>query len=92
MEERKKKMLFKCQSKLARRQLKGKKEYIKSEFTNDEMLEYVQRLYMHEGVASIVENIEEPHDTCIDIEDINKGSENIATSELFKWTIPYTCH
>ena len=38
-------------------QLNGKKEDIKGEFINEETLEYVQRLYMHEGVAPTVENI-----------------------------------
>ena len=41
-------------------QLNGKKEDIKGEFTNEEMLEYVQSLYMHEGVSPMVENIETP--------------------------------
>ena len=50
MQERKVKWLFKLQRSLAWRQLNGKKEDIKGEFTNEEMLEYVQRLYMHEGV------------------------------------------
>ena len=39
------------------------------------MLEYVQSLYMHEGVAPMVENIETPCNTCIDIEDANKGKK-----------------
>ena len=58
MQERKKKMLFKLLQRLAWRQLNGKMEDIKGECTNEEMLEYVQSLYMHEGVAPMVENIE----------------------------------
>ena len=58
MQERKKKRLFKLQPSLAWKQLRGKKEDIKGEFTNEEMLEYVQSLYMHEGVAPMVENIQ----------------------------------
>ena len=49
MQERKKKRLFKLQSSLGWRQLNRTKEEIKGEFT------YVQCLYMHEGVASMVE-------------------------------------
>ena len=41
---------------------------IKGEFTNEEMLEYLQRLYMHEGMTPTFENIETPCITCIDIE------------------------
>ena len=51
-------MLFKLLQRLAWRQLNGKMEDIKGEFTNEEMLEYVQCLYMHEGVAPMVENIQ----------------------------------
>ena len=47
----KKKRLFKLQPSLAWKQLRGKKEDIKCEFTNEEMIENVQSLYMHEGVA-----------------------------------------
>ena len=50
MQERKKKRFFKLEPSLAWRQINDKKEDIKGEFTNEEMLEYVQRLYMHEGV------------------------------------------
>ena len=49
-------MVFALQPSLARRQLNGKKEDIKGEFTNEEMVEYVQSLYVH-GVAPLVENI-----------------------------------
>ena len=57
---------------------------------------------MHEGVAPMVENIETPCKTCIDLENINKGTEKIAngkaidvtliTNELLKWTMPSTHH
>ena len=66
------------------------------------MLEYVQSLYMHEGVAPMVENIETPCNTCIDLEDVNKGTKKMAngkvadvtfiTSELLKWTMSSTHH
>ena len=56
-------------------ELEGKKEGIKGEFTNDELLEFVQRLYVHEGVALMVENIETPHYTCINIKEVNKVSK-----------------
>ena len=46
MQERKNKRFFNLQPSLAWRQLNGKKEDIKGEFTNEEMLEYVQRLCM----------------------------------------------
>ena len=42
---------------------------------------------MHEGVASIVENIEEPHDTCIDIEYVNKGTKKMAKSKATDVTL-----
>ena len=66
------------------------------------MLDYVQRLYMHEGVAPMVEKIETPCPTCIDIDDVNKGIKKMAngkavdatyvSSELLKWTMPHTRH
>ena len=50
----------------------------------------------------MVENIEIPCNTCIDIEDVNKGTKKMAngkvanvtvfTIELLKWTMPCTCH
>ena len=40
---------------------------MKGKFTNLEMLEYVQSLYMHEGVTPMVGNIETPSNTCIDL-------------------------
>ena len=74
-------MLFKLLQRLAWRQLNGKMEDIKGEFTNEEMLEYVQSLYMHEGVAPMVENIETPCNTCIDLEDVNKGAKKMANGK-----------
>ena len=50
----------------------------KGEFTNDEMLEYVQRLYMREGMAPMVENIETPCNTCIDIDSFNNETKELA--------------
>ena len=48
----------------------------------------------------MVENIETPCNTCIDLEDVNKGTKKMAngkvvdvtliTSELLKWTMPST--
>ena len=67
--------------------MEGKKEDIKGESTSDGMLEYVQRLYMHEGVAPIVQNIESPHDTCIDIEYVNKGTKKMAKSKVTDVTL-----
>ena len=55
MQEMKKKNLNTLKPKLAWGQLKGKKEDVKGQFTNEGMLDYVQRLYMHEGVALMVE-------------------------------------
>ena len=40
---------------LAWRQLNGKKKNIKDAFTDEEMLEYVQSVYMHEEVSPMVE-------------------------------------
>ena len=99
---KKKKNLFKLKPKLAWGQLKGKKDDVKGHFTNEEMLDYVQRLYMHEGVAPMVEEIETPCTTCIDIDDVNKGIKKMVSgkaadatyisSELLKWTMPHTRH
>ena len=38
----------------------GKKEYIKGEFTNEEMREYLQMIYIYEGAPPMVENIKTP--------------------------------
>ena len=54
MQERKKKMMFNLQPKLACTQLNVKKDDIKADDTSEEMLEYVQRLYIHEQVAPIM--------------------------------------
>ena len=62
---------FKLKPKLAMGELKGKKEDVKGHFTNKEMLDYVQRLYMHDYVAPMVENIETPCTKCIDIDDVH---------------------
>ena len=35
-------------------------------------------LYKHERVDLIVENIETPCNTCIDLEDVNKGTKKMA--------------
>ena len=50
----------------------------------------------------MVENIQTPCNTCIDLEDVNKGTKKMAngkvvdvtliTSELLKWKMPSTCH
>ena len=47
--------MFNLQPSLAWKQLNGNKEDIKGEFTNEEMLEYVQSLYVHEGVVLMVD-------------------------------------
>ena len=36
---------------------------------------------MHEGVAPMVENIETPCNTCIDLEDVNKGAKKMANGK-----------
>ena len=100
MQERKKANMFRLKPKLAWGQLKGKKVDVKGDFTNKEMQEYVQKLYMHDGIAPMVENIDVPTVTCVNLEDVNKGTKKMAsgkvadvtslTSELFKWTGPHT--
>ena len=45
------------------------------------MLDYVQMIYMHEGVAPIVEKIETPCTTCIDIDDVNKEIKKMASGK-----------
>ena len=100
MQERNKKILFKLQPSVAWRQLNGKKEDIEGEFTNEKMLEYIQSLYMHDGMTPMFEKLETPCITCIDLEDVNKGTKKMAngkvvdvtliTSELLKWTMPST--
>ena len=57
---------------------------------------------MHEGVAPMVEKIETPCTTCIDIDDVNKGIKKMASgkatdatyvsSKLLKWAMPNTHH
>ena len=57
---------------------------------------------MHEGVAPIVENIETPCNTCINIEYTNNGikkmangktgDETVIISELLKWKMSHTCN
>ena len=56
------------------RQLVAKKEYIKGDITNEEMLEYVQKLYMYNEVTIRAKNMETP--LCIDIKYVNKGTKN----------------
>ena len=81
MQEMKKKSLFKLKPKFAWGHIDSKKKYVKCHFTNEEMLDYVQRLYMHEGVAPMVEKIETPCTTCIDIDDVNKGITKMASGK-----------
>ena len=57
-------------------------ESMKDKFTNEEMLEYVQSLYRHEGVAPMVENIETPCNTCIDLEYVNRGTKKRANGKV----------
>ena len=64
------------------RELKGKKEDIKGKFTNDELLEFVQRLYVHEGEALMVEDIETPHSTCINVKEVNKVSKMMVNGKV----------
>mgnify|MGYP000061182294 CR=1 FL=1 len=61
--------------------IKGKKEDVEGHFTNADMIDYVQRLYMHEGVALMVENIETPCTKCIDIDDVNKGIKKMVSGK-----------
>ena len=85
MQEKKKKNLFKLKPKITWGQLNGT---------------YVQRLYMHEDVAPMVENIETPCTKCINIDDVNKGIKKMASRKttyvtrvsLLKWTRPHTRH
>ena len=61
MQVRNKTQMFKLQPKLAWRRLKGKKEDIIGEFTNEEMEQYVCKLYMHDGIMPMTLNIETPY-------------------------------
>ena len=58
IQQRKKTQLFKLQSKLAWRQLKGKKGYIIGNFINEKKQQYVHNLYMHNGIMLMTLNIE----------------------------------
>ena len=49
-----KKRLFKLQPSLAWIKFNGKKEHIKREFTNEEILQDAQSVYMHEGIIPMV--------------------------------------
>ena len=46
----------------------GKKEGIVIEFTNEEMEQYVHKLYMHDGFNAC--DMETPYNTCVFIEDV----------------------
>ena len=49
MQKEKKTQMFKLQTTLAWRQLKGKKEYVIGKFINEDMQQYVHnKLYMHD--------------------------------------------
>ena len=68
---------------------------VKGDFTNKELPEYVQQLYMHDGIVPMVESIDIPSEICVNIRVVNKGTKKIANdkatnvssirSELFKW-------
>ena len=83
-------------SKFAWRQLNQKKEDIIGEFTNEEMEQYVCKLYMHDGIMPMTLNIETPYQACVSIEGVNRGAKQMSngkstyatlmTSELLKWT------
>ena len=75
--------MFRLQPSIAWGQLNAKKGDINDEFTNEEILEYVQSLFMHEGVTLIVENIETPCNTCIELQYINKGTKNMINGTLW---------
>ena len=45
------------------------------------MVEYVQSLYMDEGVAPMVKNIETPCNTCTNLEGVNQGTKNMANGK-----------
>ena len=50
---------------------------------------------MHEVVVTIVENIERPCNTCIYLEDVNKGTKNMANGRSYDITpikMPRTHH
>ena len=42
---------------------------------------------MHEGVAPMVENIETPCNTCIDLEDVNKGTNKMTNRKTIHVTL-----
>ena len=50
------------------------------------MLEYVQSLYIHEGVVTMVQNIKTSC-TCIDLEDVNKGTKMMANEKPVNVTL-----
>mgnify|MGYP006997905514 FL=1 len=61
MQEKKKIKMVKLQPKLVWRQLKHKKEDIIGESTDEEMEQYVCKLYMHDGIMPMTLNIETPY-------------------------------
>ena len=48
---------------------------------------YISLSLMHEVVVTIVENIERPCNTCIYLEDVNKGTKNMANGKVADVTL-----
>ena len=57
--------MFKLKTTLAWRQLKGKKEYVIGKFMDEEMEQYVHKLYMRDGIMPMTLSIETTYTTCI---------------------------
>ena len=81
--------MFKLQPSIEWGQLNTKKGDIYDEFTNEEMLEYVQNLSMHDVVTLrlVVENIQTPCNTRINIEYANNGTKTMANGKAINVTV-----
>ena len=60
----------------------GQKEDIISEFTNEEMEQYVHKLYMHVGIMPMKLRIETPNQPCVSIDNVNRGVKKMSNA---KW-------
>ena len=81
MQGKKRMQMFKLQLILEWRQLKRKKEYIIGKFTNEEIEQYVSKLYMHDTIMPITLSIETPYKACVSIEVVNQGVKKMSNGK-----------
>ena len=67
MQGKKRMQMFKLQLILEWRQLKRKKEYIIGKFTNEEIEQYVHKLYIHDETMLMTLSIDTPYKACVSL-------------------------